>query len=302
MAKNYFKRYIWLLETLRSRGPLTLKQLQSHWLRSSVNDDYTELAPRTLSNHITSILDIFGIEILCNRSDNTYYINNEDDIGGSGVRNWMLEALSLNSLLNESAGLKDRIIFENVPSSRKYLTTIIEAIRENKVINVTYRSYRKPTSDEFVLKPYCLREHKRRWYLYAHKDDDSDPHMFALDRIQKIEIGEEKFKLPKDFNAHDYFSGIYGARVYPDMKRETVVLKVSDMQAKYFKSLPLHYSQEILEETNEYTIFQYFLTPDYDFKQDVLSFGASVEILEPESIRKEIRKVVSELNRRYNNG
>jgi predicted DNA-binding transcriptional regulator YafY len=74
------------------------------------------------------------------------------------------------------------------------------------------------------------------------------------------------------------------------------------MQAKYFKSLPLHYSQEILEETNEYTIFQYFLTPDYDFKQDVLSFGASVEILEPEHLRNEIGEMVTELNRRYNNG
>jgi predicted DNA-binding transcriptional regulator YafY len=187
-----------------------------------------------------------------------------------------------------------------VPSSRKYLTIIIEAIRENKVINVTYQSYRKPTSEEFVLKPNCLREHKRRWYLYAHKDDDSEPHMFALDRIQKIEIGEESFKLPNDFNAHDYFSGIYGARVYPDMKRETVVLKVSDRQAKYFQSLPLHYSQEILEETNEYTIFQYYLTTDYDFKQDVLSFGVSVEVLEPKELRQEIGKVVSELYRMYN--
>ena len=299
MAKNYFKRYIWLLETLRSRGPLTLKQLQSHWLRSSVNDDYTELAPRTLSNHITSILDIFGIEILCNRSDNTYYINNEDDIGGSEVRNWMLEALSLNSLLNESVGFKDRIIFGNVPSSRKYLTIIIEAIRENKVINVTYQSYRKPTSEEFVLKPYCLREHKRRWYLYAHKDDDAEPHMLPWSRIQKIEIGEEA-QVPKDFNAHDAFSGIYGARVYPGMERETVVLKVSNMQAKYFQSLPLHHSQEIIEETNEYTIFQYYLTPDYDFKQDVLSFGVSVEVLEPELLRNEIGEVISELNRRYN--
>jgi predicted DNA-binding transcriptional regulator YafY len=72
------------------------------------------------------------------------------------------------------------------------------------------------------------------------------------------------------------------------------------MQAKYFQSLPLHHSQEIIEETNEYTIFQYYLTPDYDFKQDVLSFGVSVEVLEPELLRNEIGEVISELNRRYN--
>ena len=47
----------------------------------------------------------------------------------------MLAALRLNSLLNESAGLKDRIIFENVPSSQKYLSTVIQAIRDGKAID-----------------------------------------------------------------------------------------------------------------------------------------------------------------------
>ena len=115
-----------------------------------------------------------------------------------------------------------------------------------------------------------------------------------------MKIGKTDFSLPDEFNAREYFAGIYGPRVYPDMKAETVVLKVSDMQAKYFKSLPLHCSQEIIEETPEYAVFKYFLTPDYDFKQDVLSFGTSVEVLEPERVRKEIGETVNVLNRRYN--
>lgn len=300
MAKNYFKSYIWLLETLQSRGHLTLRELQSLWLRSSVNDEQKKLAPRTFSNHSKSIEDIFGIEIACDRRDNTYYIKNEDEIGGSDIRNWMLAALSLNNLLNESAGLKDRIIFENVPSSQKYLSTVIQAIRDGKVINVTYQSFRKQAPDTLVLEPYFLREYKRRWYLYAHKDNDEGPHMFALDRIQDMKIGKTDFSLPDEFNAREYFAGIYGPRVYHNMKAETVVLKVSGMQAKYFKSLPLHCSQEIIKETPEYTVFKYFLTPDYDFKQDVLSFGTSVEVLEPERVRKEIGETVNVLNRRYN--
>lgn len=127
----------------------------------------------------------------------------------------MLAALRLNSLLNESAGLKDRIIFENVPSSQKYLSTVIQAIRDGKAINVTYQSFRKQAPETLVLEPYFLREYKRRWYLYAHKDDDEGPHMFALDRIQSMEIGKTDFSLPEEFNARGYFAGIYGPRVYP---------------------------------------------------------------------------------------
>ena len=95
------------------------------------------------------------------------------------------------------------------------------------------------------------------------------------------------FSLPEEFNARGYFAGIYGPRVYPDMKAETVILKAYGMQPKYFKSLPLHQSQEIIEETPEYTVFKYFRTPDWDFRQDVLSFGTRVEVLEPERVRKE---------------
>ena len=81
----------------------------------------------------------------------------------------------------------------------------------------------------------------------------------------------------------------------------SVILKAYGMQPKYFKSLPLHQSQEIIEETPEYTVFKYFLTPDWDFRQDVLSFGTRVEVLEPEHVRKEIGEIASALNKLYNN-
>ena len=299
MAKNYFKSYIWLLETLQSHGHLTLKELQSLWMRSSVNDEYKELAPRTLSNHIQAIFDVFGIEIECDRSDNTYFIKNEDEIGGGSIRNWMLEALSFNSLLNESAGMKDRIIFENVPSSQKHLTTVIQAMRDNKVLEVIYKSYRKEEEEDLTLEPYCIREFKNRWYLYAHKLGIEGPHMYALDRMLTAEVGEKSFKMPSKFNPAEYFSGVYGVRVYPDMKPEFVTLKTTAMQANFFRSLPLHPSQEEIERTDEYSIFRYILTPDYDFKQDVLSFGTSVEILSPASLRNEVKDILAVLLRRY---
>ena len=161
MAKNYFKSYIWLLEMLQSRGNLTLAELQSLWRRSSVNDEGKELAPRTFANHVASIADIFGIDIECDRATNTYHISNPDEIGGTDVRSWMLEALSVNSLLNEGAGMKDRIIFENVPSSQKHLTTVIQAIRDGKVLEVTYQSYSKAEQEDLILEPYCLS--RGRW-------------------------------------------------------------------------------------------------------------------------------------------
>ena len=105
--------------------------------------------------------------------------------------------------------------------------------------------------------------------------------------------------MPENFLADDYFRGIYGARVYPNMKREMVKLKVYGTQVQYFRSLPLHSSQKEIEENDKYSVFTYFITPDYDFKQDVLSFGDKVEVLEPKELREEMRGIIKSLSIRY---
>ena len=302
MAKNYFKSYIWLLETLQSRGPLTLAQIRQLWKRSSVNELGSDLPARTFANHIEAILDIFGIEIVCNRRDNTYSIVNEEDLDGTGIRSWMLDALSLNSLLNESAGMKDRIIFENVPSSHQFLNTIIQAIRDNRKLKVRYQGYRMDEERTFELEPYFIREFKRRWYLYGHKDYDKDfkPHMYALDRMLEVEILPDTFKSPEDMDAKAWFQSLYGVRKYDDMKSQQVLLKVYGKQVRYFRSLPLHSSQEEVETHKGYSVFSYNLAPDYDFKQDILSFGDSIEVLDPVSLRNTIAETVKMLNSKYN--
>ena len=302
MAKNYFKSYIWLLETLQSRGPLTLAEIKKLWMRSSVNDEGKELATRTFANHVASIADIFGIDILCDRRDNTYYIENDGDLDGQGIRTWMLDALSLNSLLNESAGMKNRVFFENVPSSHQFLTTVIQAIRDNRKLRVKYQGYTMEQDRVFEIEPYFIREFKRRWYLYGHKDYDKDrkPHMYALDRMLEVEIMPDTFKMPEDIDAAAWFGSLYGVRKYDDMKSQKVLLKVYGKQVRYFRSLPLHSSQEEVETKQGYSVFSYYLAPDYDFKQDVLGFCDSVEVLEPLSLRADIKSTIQILSKRYN--
>ena len=301
MAKNYFKSYIWLLEKLQSRGPLTLAQLRELWEHSAVNEDGRDLAPRTFANHVAAIADIFGIDITCDRRNNTYYIENDDDLDGNGLRSWMLDALSMNSLLNESASIKDRIIFEDVPSSHQFLASIIQAIRDNRMIRVHYKGYRMEEDRFFDIEPYFIREFKRRWYLYGHKDYDKDrkPHMYALDRMLSVEVLPDTFKMSEEINAREWFKTIYGVRKYDDMKTQKVLIKAYGNQARYFRSLPLHSSQEEVETHRDYSVFSYYLAPDYDFIQDVLGFGDKVEVLEPASLREGFKQIISSLSEKY---
>lgn len=153
----------------------------------------------------------------------------------------------------------------------------------------------------FELEPYFIREFKRRWYLYGHKDYDKDfkPHMYALDRMLSVEVLPDTFKVPTDLDAKAWFQSLYGVRKYDNMKPQQVLLKVYGKQVRYFRSLPLHSSQEEVETHRDHSIFAYNLAPDYDFKQDILSFGDTVEVMKPEKLRENFMNIIEHLHDIY---
>ena len=70
------EKYIWLVDTLRRSGGLTLEELGRAWDRSSVNDTGTELTVRSFRRYCREIEDRFGIRIRCDRHDFTYTVEN----------------------------------------------------------------------------------------------------------------------------------------------------------------------------------------------------------------------------------
>ena len=196
--------------------------------------------------------------------------------------------------------MKNRVFFENVPSSHKFLTDIIRAIRDERMLEVNYQSFKMEEPRAFLLEPFCLKEYKRRWYLFARKHGiDKEPHSFALDRMNSVVVSERPFSVPKSFDAQNFFSTRYGVLQYEGEKPARIKLRVCARQANYFRTLPLHSSQKETEKNADYSIFSYYLTPNYDFIHDVLYYGDDVEVLEPNSLRESLSGIVSYLNQFY---
>lgn len=70
---------------------------------------------------------------------------------------------------------------------------------------------------------------------------------------------------------------------------QRIVLLAYGGFADYLRTLPLHESQREIEGDDESTLFEYHLKPTFDFYQLVLAQGDQVEVLEPESVRNEMR-------------
>lgn len=302
MAKNYFDRYVWLIDVINRHGHISFKDISYLWSRSPLNTVGENYLPeRTFHNHREAIFDTFGIEIKCDRSLG-YYIANSDDLEADGIRQWLLESLSMNNLLNETKDMRDRILFEKIPSSQKWLPVIVNAMRDGKVIEMTYQSFWKDEPCTYKAKPYCLKLFKQRWYMLAKSEGKDEPRIYALDeRMINVVQTDQDYKLPAKFNAEKFFAEYFGIIVGTDWELQEVKIRVVNDQVKYFDTLPLHDSQrKVPEESNDqYTVYRYHLAPTFDFKQELLSHGPDVTVLSPADFREEIIEDVRNMAANY---
>lgn len=293
MAKNFFKRYIWLVDLINRRKYVSFKEISEAWMRSPLNETGDPLSERTFFNHKDAIAGMFGIEILNDRSLG-FYIG-RSDVGSDETSDWMLHTLCLNNVLHENADMKDRILMEKVPSSERFLTDIISAMRDFRVISLCYQSFRHPEPFCFNVRPYCVKYFKQRWYLLG--DSDLGLRIYSLDRFVDMEELEEHFEIPKGFDAKEYFGNYFGVIIGEEP--EDVKIRVVPDQVKYFRTLPLHGSQRETVQEDGSSVFSYHIAPTFDFVQEILSHGADVEVLEPAELRESIADIVAGMASRY---
>lgn len=304
-GQSLISKYVWIIETIYRRKKISFRALNERWQRDTDISRGEALSKRTFDNWKYAIWDMFGINIVNeNRGEYRYFIENPEDISQNGLRSWLYNTFCVSNALANSQCIKDRIILEYVPSGQQYLHPIIEAMKENKVLNITYHSYWKDKENNFDVQPYCVKLFQQRWYLiglstyaYYHK---LEPRIYALDRIHYLHTKDETFNMPKGWTAKEYFHGCFGIFANRETEIQTIKLKVSPGQANYIRNLQLQESQKETERTDDYSIFTYQLRPTYDFIQQILWNGDNVEVLQPLSLRNQIAEIIQQMHNIYN--
>jgi len=301
MRSGNYRDYLWLINTIYMAGRITLSEIDEKWRHSAYNEDHSNTyGRRRFIRHKDDILCQFGIEIECERGAICYYyIANTDEIESDYMKKWLLNSFAIQDILHESKALRERIIFEDIPSGHRYLTAILDAMQQNVKLEMTYQGYTRPEPHTFLFSPYCLKVFKQRWYVVGQTNIYPKPRIYSLDRICALALTNEPFLFPKDFHANDYFSGYYGPIRNEQIKPQQVSIRVQPLTANYLRSLPLHHSQKELECTDQYSIFAYYLAPTFDFIQELRTHGSALELLQPAWLRKEFKKDIQKAARLY---
>ncbi len=296
MARNLINRYVWLVDTISRYGRITFPDLNRVWINSPISEG-KPLARRTFFHYRDAVEEMFAISIKCDKATFEYYIVNDGEENNARLRSWLVDSVSMSGMLSNAHDISERIMLENVPSAREHLPVIIDALKQNRRIRFSYKSYvRALPTDGIVLEPYFVKIFKQLWYVIGLNVKDGQIKTYSLDRISQLNLLQDTFTMPAGIKPSEFFKDCFGIITNQNSPKR-IVLRVEPTQAKYFRALPLHSSQQ--EEVHDnYSIFSYVMRITYDLKEELMSHGASIEVLEPKELKTLIR---TELQQALNN-
>lgn len=284
-------KYIWVVKTIHRAGRITLKELNEKW-RANVDLSRGDDLPRqTFDRWKSGILDLFGILIDCEqRGGYHYYIANPKELSEGKLRTWLLNTYGTAETLSSNLSIHDRILTENIPSSQDHLSTVLEAMKSNNTLHITFKAFTMKEPKRFLVEPYCVKMSAQRWYMLARNTEHKNLRLYSLDRIKTVEISNTRFVLPDDFNAKDYFAEFFGIVLDESVPLQTIILRADKYHQNYMRTLPLHPTQREIFACDDYADFELKLRPTYDFYMKLMSFGNMIKVLEPKTLQEEICK------------
>lgn len=201
------------------------------------------------------------------------------------------------NLNGKSAGL---VCFEQNPllNGLEHLGPLIDAATAHQVLKINYHTYKDGGRDmDFIIHPYYLKQYNNRWFLFGRNDESGQITVNALDRIKGIEPMTDIQYVASDIDFDHYFDTIVGVTVPDDQTVQTIVFRTTEKRYPYIASKPLHPSQRIVDRKQ--CILQIEVAPNFELEQKLLSFGADIEVLAPETLREQIKKKVEAAYQKY---
>lgn len=163
MAGNVYQQYVWLLTTISRYGGLKYSEISDRWQRSALNDTHERLPRRTFNNHLAKIREIFGIEIR-STTGYQYRIVESNGIDMSNLEESMLAHLQISNALLANPKLVGRLCLDGYLVFR-YFTPLVEAMEQNRVVEIHYRGRGAQKSSYIKIEPYFVKQFEGGWFV-----------------------------------------------------------------------------------------------------------------------------------------
>ena len=165
--------------------------------------------------------------------------------------------------------------------------TLKIAIINKNIISFSYNSSKAEKINRRV-KPIRLLFKEQDWYLYAFCLLRNDFRYFKLSRIKDLEV-----------LAINYEDNFENEVLKKELKYENIV----NIKLKFDKSVAFRvydeFNEAIVEDEKANLYVEIKIPNNYKLYNYIFSFGANVEILEPEEIRTQFKNMINKIAKKY---
>ena len=181
------------------------------------------------------------------------------------------------------------------------LPVFYRAITNKQVLRFDYQPFGQELFT-LLFHPQFLKEYNGRWFVFG--DADREPYQafnVPLDRIvgDVCDVNDvEYIPAPKGFY-RQYFMNIIGVTHEENTKVEQVVIRTkSEYQHGLLLTKPLHHSQKETQPFGEHDGQWYgevilTIEPNRELRGKILMYGEGLEVMEPLSLREQLRTTIS---------
>ena len=172
------------------------------------------------------------------------------------------------------------------------------AILSKRSIEMEYYSASSGQTNTRTVDPYYLHNIQGDWYLIAYCHTRQEPRDFLTSRIKaRKHLLSSTFQVSPCFSLNAYLeTGFLAERA---TKPDNITIKFDEYQARWIRERMWHSSQKVEELPSGELILRLRVGGLGEVKRWVMGYGAHAEVIEPESLRREIKEEVEKMKKNY---
>jgi predicted DNA-binding transcriptional regulator YafY len=281
-----------------------------------------EISEATFKRDLDKMRDFYNYDIVYDRFDNTYKLQNEDQSyelpGLVFNQRELLALLTIQNMITElepgllgpklqplqerltdllttqgldSASLTKRVRAVHAGKRRlelKCFQSLAQATLERKKVRVHhYNRQRDETTDRFI-SPQQLVHYRDNWYVDAWCHLRNKLQSFSVDAITLCEILDEAAKEVSQKDIKVIMQSGYG--IFGGEANHWAKLKFNAVRARWVQAEEWHPEQKGTVNTDGTYTLEIPYSDERELLGDILRYGADVEVLGPKSLRESVKE------------
>ncbi|HMM54219.1 MAG TPA: WYL domain-containing protein [Candidatus Desulfobacillus sp.] len=182
----------------------------------------------------------------------------------------------------------------------EHFAAVGSALLRRKRLQIGYRARYNDQASEREVSPQRLVYYRDNWYLDGWCHLRGAIRSFAVDAIERIEILERRAKDVPEKELDEVLGAGYGIFSGKDVK--WAKLRFTPDRARWVASERWHSRQKGSFEPNGSYLLEVPFSHPQELMMDILRHGAAVEVLGPESLRKQVEAEAVAIADRYAEG